>query len=167
MKYLKTRKTRMIKQLLPELLMVGSFLAYQKYMIDGIVLLSIALVIFMNFFKRLNTLSLIFIFLSFAANYNSFMTSCVLIMIAVCINSGHEDDCDESFYNYYNKQTERAYRYFRDCKEGQTILSHYCETGDGYVMFTYYQRKNGNMKKHIETEKKEDFYARTWNYGKI
>jgi hypothetical protein len=166
MKHVKTRKTRMIKDLLPEILMFASFMAYQTYMIDGIILLSVSGVIFMSFFKRLNTLSLIFIFFSFAANYNSFMTCCVLIMIAVSLNT-YEEKLDDSFYNYYNKQTERAYRYFRDCKEGQTILSHYCETGDGYVMFTYYQRQNGNMKKYIETEKKEDFYARTWNYGKI
>ena len=161
------RHVNTMKQLFPELLMIGSFLAYHKYIIDEITLFSIALVIFMNFFKRINILSLIFIFLSFATNYNSFMTCCVLIMIAVCMNSGYEEEFDESLYNYYNRQTERAYRHFRDCKEGQTVLSHYYEDGDGHVVFTYYRRQNGNMKKHIDTEKKEDFYARTWDYGKI
>ena len=151
--------------LLPELLMVASFVAYQKYVIDGIALLSVAVVIFMNFFRRLNILSLIFIFMSFAANYNSFITCCVLISIAVCINSTHEDTGDD--YNYYNRLSERASRYFRDCKEGQTVLSHYYETGDGYVIFTYYQRENGNMTKRMGTEKKEDFSNHTWDYGKI
>lgn len=155
----------MIKELLPELLMVASFVAYQKYVIDGIALLSIAVVIFMNFFRRLNILSLIFIFMSFAANYNSFMTCGALIVIAVSLNK--YDEPDESFYNYYNRQNEKASRHFRNCKEGQTVLSHYYHTGDGYVIFTYYQRENGNMKKRIGTEKKEDFSVRTWNYGKI
>ena len=156
----------MMKELLPEILMFASFVAYQTYMIDGIILLSVSVVIFMNFFKRLNTLSLIFIFLSFAANYNTFMTCGGLIVIAVSLNTGY-DEPDESFYNYYNKQSERASRYFRNCKEGQTVLSHYYETGDGYVIFTYYQRENGNMKKRIGTEKKEDFSNHTWDYGKI
>ena len=156
--------TRMIKELLPEILMFASFVAYQTYIIDGIIVISIGVVIFMNFFKRLNTLSLIFIFLSFAANYNSLMTCGVLIVIAVSLNTYDEPD---DFYNYYNKQNERSARYFRYCKEGQTVLSHYYETGDGYVIFTYYQRENGDMKKHMGTEKKEDFSVHTWDYGKI
>jgi len=155
----------MMKELLPEILMFASFVAYQTNIIDGIILISIGVVIFMNFFKRLNTLSLIFIFLSFAANYNSLMTCGVLIVIAVSLNTYEEPD--ESFYNYYNSQNERASRHFRNCKEGQTVLSYHYETEDGQVIFAYYRRENGNMKKRIGTEKKEDFSAHTWDYGKI
>jgi hypothetical protein len=145
--------------------MGASFLAYYKYVIDGFTLFSVAFIMFMNMFRSMN-LSLIFIFLSYAVSYTSFFTFCVLNIITVCFNKGYEEP-DESFYNYYNSQNERASRHFRNCKEGQTVLSYHYETEDGQVIFAYYRRENGNMKKRIGTERKEDFSAHTWDYGKI
>ena len=145
-----------MKSFLPEILMSVSFLSYYKYMIDGFMLLSIGVVIFMNIY-----ISLIFILLSYALNYTSFLTFCVLTIIAVSVKP--YDDPDEC-YNYYNKQNERASRHFRNCKEGQTVLSYYYETGDGQTIFTYYRRENGNMKKRMGVEKTEDFDAIKWDY---
>lgn len=146
--------------------MGASFLAYYKYIIDGFTLFSVAFIFFMNMFRSMYVISMIFIFLSYAVSYTSFFTFCVLTMIAVCLRTGY-DEPDDSFYNYYNTKNERASRHFRNCKEGQTVLSYYYETGDGQVIFSYYRRENGNMKKHVGVEKKEDFHTRTWDYGKI
>ena len=65
--------------------------------------------------------------------------------------------------SHEDRGDELASRLFDQCREGETILSNFFTSLDGYTNFSFFRRENDEMVKHTLTESTPQFRERVWD----